>query len=162
MKTTAIIRNVHISSRKGKLVVDLIRGKKVNEALRILDSTNKKAAPIIKKLLNSAISNAMNNHGMNGSSLYIYEIFANEGPTMKRIMARAKGSADTIFKRTTHFQITLSDDINERQKDLQLIKDKIAKRARNNSKREIIDSKDTAKIETKKTEVKKSKKQGDK
>lgn len=134
MKTTAIIRNVHVSARKGKLVVDLIRGKKVNEAIRILETTNKKSAPIIKKLLNSAIANAMNNHGMNGSSLYVYEIFANEGPTMKRVMARAKGSADTIFKRTTHFKIVLSDDINERQNDLKAIKEKIAKRAANNSK----------------------------
>ena len=134
MKTTAIIRNVHVSARKGKLVVDLIRGKKVNEAIRILETTNKKSAPIIKKLLNSAIANAMNNHGMNGSTLYVYEIFANEGPTMKRVMARAKGSADTIFKRTTHFKIVLSDDINERQNDLNAIKEKIAKRAANNSK----------------------------
>ncbi|MBU3830897.1 MAG: 50S ribosomal protein L22 [Candidatus Ureaplasma intestinipullorum] len=134
MKTTAIIRNVHVSARKGKLVVDLIRGKKVNEAIRILETTNKKSAPIIKKLLNSAIANAMNNHGMNGSTLYVYEIFANEGPTMKRVMARAKGSADTIFKRTTHFKIVLSDDINERQNDLKAIKEKIAKRAANNSK----------------------------
>lgn len=134
MKTTAIIRNVHVSARKGKLVVDLIRGKKVNEAIRILETTNKKSAPIIKKLLNSAIANAMNNHGMNGSSLYVYEIFANEGPTMKRVMARAKGSADTIFKRTTHFKIILSDDVNERQNDLRAIKEKIAKRAANNSK----------------------------
>lgn len=134
MKTTAIIRNVHVSARKGKLVVDLIRGKKVNEAIRILETTNKKSAPIIKKLLNSAIANAMNNHGMNGSTLYVYEIFANEGPTMKRVMARAKGSADTIFKRTTHFKIVLSDDINERQNDLKAIREKIAKRAANNSK----------------------------
>ena len=134
MKTTAIIRNVHVSARKGKLVVDLIRGKKVNEAIRILETTNKKSAPIIKKLLNSAIANAMNNHGMNGSSLYVYEVFANEGPTMKRVMPRAKGSADTIFKRTTHFKIVLSDDVNERQNDLNDIKAKIAKRAANNSK----------------------------
>lgn len=134
MKTTAIIRNVHVSARKGKLVVDLIRGKKVNEAIRILETTHKKSAPIIKKLLNSAIANAMNNHGMNGSSLYVYEIFANEGPTMKRVMPRAKGSADTIFKRTTHFKIVLSDDVNERQNDLNAIKAKIAKRAANNSK----------------------------
>ena len=134
MKTTAIIRNVHVSARKGKLVVDLIRGKKVNEAIRILETTNKKSAPIIKKLLNSAIANAMNNHGMNGSSLYVYEIFANEGPTMKRVMPRAKGSADTIFKRTTHFKIVLSDDVNERQNDLNAIKAKIAIRAANNSK----------------------------
>ena len=142
MKTTAIIRNVHISPRKGKLVVDLIRGKKVNEAIRILDITNKKSASIIKKLLNSAIANAMNNHGMNGSSLYVYEIFANEGPTMKRINPRAKGSADTIFKRTTHFKITLSDDINERQKELNKIKERISKRAADNSKLKNNDSKD--------------------
>lgn len=134
MKTTAIVRNVHVSSRKGKLVVDLIRGKKVAEALRILETTNKKSAGILKKLLNSAISNATNNHSMNGELLYIYEVFANEGPTLKRIMPRAKGSADTIFKRTTHFKITLSDDINERQNDLQAIKAKITKRALGNKK----------------------------
>lgn len=154
MKTTAIIRNVHVSARKGKLVVDLIRGKKVNEAIRILETTNKKSAPIIKKLLNSAIANAMNNHGMNGSTLYVYEIFANEGPTMKRVMARAKGSADTIFKRTTHFKIVLSDDINERQNDLKAIKEKIAKRAANNSK---VKKEETSSI-TKKVAEKKVKK----
>lgn len=135
MKTTAIIRSVHVSSRKAKLVVDLIRGKKVNEALRILETTNKKSAPILKKLLTSAIANATNNHSMNGQSLYVYEVFANEGPTMKRVMPRAKGSADTVFKRTTHFKIVLSDDVNERQKDLQIIKNKIKKRALGNSKK---------------------------
>lgn len=135
MKTTAIVRNVHVSSRKAKLVVDLIRGKKVAEAIRILETTNKKSSSILKKLLNSAVANATNNHSMNGQFLYIYEIFANEGVTMKRIMQRAKGSADTIFKRTTHFKITLSDDPNERQKDLQKIKDKIKKRADGNHKK---------------------------
>lgn len=142
MKTTAIVRSVHVSSRKAKLVVDLIRGKKVAEALRILETTNKKSAIILKKLLNSAIANATNNHSMNGQLLYVYEVFANEGPTMKRIMQRAKGSADTIFKRTTHFKITLSDDINERERDLQLIKDKIKKRALGNKKnRETVGAK---------------------
>lgn len=134
MKTTAIVRSVHVSSRKAKLVVDLIRGKKVAEALRILETTNKKSAIILKKLLDSAIANATNNHSMNGQLLYVYEVFANEGPTMKRVMQRAKGSADTIFKRTTHFKITLSDDVNEREKDLQLIKDRIKNRALGNKK----------------------------
>lgn len=134
MKTTAIVRSVHVSSRKAKLVVDLIRGKKVVEALRILETTNKKSAIILKKLLDSAIANATNNHSMNGQLLYVYEVFANEGPTMKRVMQRAKGSADTIFKRTTHFKITLSDDVNEREKDLQLIKDRIKNRALGNKK----------------------------
>lgn len=139
MKTTAIVRSVHVSSRKAKLVVDLIRGKKVAEALRILDTTNKKSAGILKKLLNSAISNATNNHSMNGELLYVYEIFANEGPTLKRVMPRAKGSADTIFKRTTHFKITLSDNINERQKDLALIKDKVKRRALGNKKTKVME-----------------------
>lgn len=139
MKTTAIVRSVHVSSRKAKLVVDLIRGKKVAEALRILETTNKKSAGILKKLLNSAISNATNNHSMNGELLYVYEIFANEGPILKRVMPRAKGSADTIFKRTTHFKITLSDDINERQKDLALIKDKIKRRALGNKKTKVME-----------------------
>lgn len=141
MKTTAIVRNVHVSSRKAKLVVDLIRGKKVAEAIRILDTTNKKSARILKKLLNSAIANATNNHSMNGQFLYVYEVFANEGVTMKRIMQRAKGSADTIFKRTTHFQITLSDDPSERQKDLEMIKQKIKKRAEGNRKKDVEPSK---------------------
>ncbi|GAA5414487.1 50S ribosomal protein L22 [Ureaplasma sp. OM1] len=134
MKTRAIIRNVHVSHRKVKLVIDLIRGKKVNEAITILENTNKKSAPIVNKLLHSAIANAMNNHGMNGNELFVYEIFANEGPTMKRMMPRAKGSADTIFKRTTHIEIVLSDDVAQRQKDIKVIKDRIAKRAANNRK----------------------------
>jgi len=139
MKTTAIVRSVHVSSRKAKLVVDLIRGKKVAEALRILDTTNKKSAGILKKLLNSAISNATNNHSMNGELLYVYEIFFFFFPTLKRVMPRAKGSADTIFKRTTHFKITLSDDINERQKDLALIKDKVKRRALGNKKTKVME-----------------------
>ena len=76
---------------------------------------------------------------MNGELLYVYEIFANEGPTLKRVMPRAKGSADTIFKRTTHFKITLSDDINERQKDLALIKDKVKRRALGNKKTKVME-----------------------
>lgn len=132
MKTRVIQRNVHISHRKVQLVVDLIRNKKVDEATRILENTDKKSAPIVKKLLHSAIANAMNNHSMNGSSLYVYEIFANEGPTWKRTMPRAKGSADRLFKRTTHIEIVLSDDPKERQKDLAKIKQRIAKRAEGN------------------------------
>ncbi|MDE5617595.1 MAG: 50S ribosomal protein L22 [Ureaplasma sp.] len=151
MKSTAIIRNVHVSSRKAKLVVDLIRGKKVNDAIRILELTNKKSAPILKKLLTSAIANSTNNHSMNAQSLYVYEVFANEGPTMKRVMARAKGSADTIFKRTTHFKIVLSDDVNERKNDLQRIKDRVKKRSLGNSKKV---SKPIEKVETKKIENK--------
>ena len=120
-----------------QLVVDLIRNKKVDEAKRILENTNKKAAPIVHKLLTSAMANAVNNHNMSGSHLYVYEIFANEGPTWKRTMPRAKGSADRIFKRTTHLEIVLSDDVQERSKDLAAIKARIAKRAKNNSKNRL-------------------------
>ncbi|MDE5599919.1 MAG: 50S ribosomal protein L22 [Ureaplasma sp.] len=134
MKAIAKQENVHVSPRKAKLVVDLVRGKKVTEAVRILQNTNKKSAPIVLKLLSSAISNAINNHAMNGSNLYVYEIFANEGPTWKRQITRAKGSADRLFKRTTHFKIVLSDDLNERAKDLAKIKELVKRRAQNNSK----------------------------
>ncbi len=113
MKTTAHQRNIHVSARKMRLVIDLIRNKDVTQALNILSFTDKKSAPIVAKLLNSAIANAINNHAMNADKLYIYEILANEGPTWKRTLPRAKGSADRLRKRTTHLSITLSDDRNE-------------------------------------------------
>lgn len=134
MKAIAKVNNVHVSPRKAKLVVDLIRNKKATEAVSILEHTNKKTAPILLKLLKSAISNAVNNHAMNGANLYVYEIFANQGVTWKRQLIRGKGSADRLFKRTTNFKVVLSDDATERQKDLQLIKAKIQKRAKMNSK----------------------------
>ena len=81
MKTTAHQRNIHVSARKMRLVIDLIRNKDVTQALNILSFTDKKSAPIVAKLLNSAIANAINNHAMNADKLYIYEILANEGPT---------------------------------------------------------------------------------
>lgn len=135
MKAIANQNNVHISPRKAKLVVDLIRNKNIPESIKILQSTNKKASPIVLKLLKSAVSNAINNHALDANKLYVYEIFANEGPTWKRQMTRAKGSADRIFKRTTNFRIVLSDDVLERQNDLQKIKDLIKKRALGNSKK---------------------------
>lgn len=135
MKAIANQNNVHISPRKAKLVVDLIRNKKIPEAITILQNTNKKAAPIVLKLLKSVVSNAINNHALDANKLYVYEIFANEGPTWKRQITRAKGSADRIFKRTTNFRIVLSDDFLERQNDLQKIKDMIKKRALGNSKK---------------------------
>ena len=134
MKTIAKQENVHVSPRKAKLVVDLIRNQKVTKAVTILQNTQKKSAPILLKLLNSAVSNAINNHAMDASKLYVYEVFANEGPTWKRQITRAKGSADRLFKRTTHFKIVLSDDYNERINDLNKIKEIIKKRAQNNSK----------------------------
>lgn len=132
MKAIAKQNNIHISSRKAKLVVDLVRDKKVIEATQILENTNKKAAPIVLKLLHQAIANATNNHAMDSTKLYIYHIVANQAPTLKRTNPRARGSADLLKKRYTHFEIVLSDDENERQNDLKLIKEKVAKRALNN------------------------------
>lgn len=132
MKARAIQKNIHLSPRKAKLVCDLIRNKKVTDALVILEHTNKKAAPIISKLLNSAIANATNNHAMQAEKLYVYHIVANQGSTLKRTSPRAKGSADLIRKRHCHIEIIISDDANERQKDLDAIKALKVKRAKNN------------------------------
>ncbi len=103
----AIARYVRISSRKVKIVVDLIRGKKVDDALAILMYTPKSAAPVVEKLLNSAIANAENNLNMDRESLYVAEVYANQGPTMKRYWARSHGRADVILKRSSHITIVL-------------------------------------------------------
>ena len=103
----AIARYVRISSRKVQIVIDLIRGKKVDEALAILMYTPNVAAPVVEKLLLSAIANAENNLSMDRSSLYVAEVFANPGPTLKRYVARSRGSASPMLKRTSHITIVL-------------------------------------------------------
>ena len=105
----AIARYVRISSRKVKIVIDLIRGKKVDDALAILMYTPKSAAPVVEKLLNSASANAENNLEMNRDSLYVAEVYANQGPTLKRYWARSHGRADQILKRTSHITIVLDE-----------------------------------------------------
>lgn len=124
MKVRAIQRNVHVASRKANLVCALIRNKKVTDALIILDNTEKKTARIMKKILNSAIANATNNHSMDVNKLYVYGAFANQGRTIKRSMPRARGAADMIKKRHSHLEIILSDDTNQRQVDLTKTKTK--------------------------------------
>lgn len=94
----ATARYVRISSRKVKIVIDLIRGKQVDEALAILMYTPKAAAPVVEKLLLSAIANAENNLSMDRGSLYVAEVFANPGPTLKRYVARSRGSASPMLK----------------------------------------------------------------
>ena len=103
----ATAKYIRISPRKVKIVLDLIRGKKADEALAILMYTPKAAAPVVEKLLASAIANAENNLGMDRESLYVAETFANEGPTLKRYWARSHGRADMIHKRTSHITIVL-------------------------------------------------------
>jgi len=106
----ATLNYARISSRKVRIVADLIRGKNVDEALAIVKFTPKASSEIIEKLLKSAIANAENNHDMKHESLYIAEIFANQGPTLKRIRPAAKGSAVRIRKRTSNITIVLRDD----------------------------------------------------
>ena len=109
LEATAILRFARISARKVKIVADLIRGKKVDEALAIIKFTPKASSEILEKLLKSAIANAENNHGMNRGNLIVSEIYANQGPTMKRIRPAAKGSASRIRKRTSHITIKLRE-----------------------------------------------------
>ena len=111
LEARATLGDARISARKVKIVADLIRGKDVQEALAIVKYTPKAASPIVEKLLKSAIANAENNHNMNGQNLYIAEIYANQGPTMKRIRAAAKGSAVRIRKRTSHITIVLRERV---------------------------------------------------
>jgi len=107
----ASLNYARISSRKVKIVADLIRGKKVSEALAIVKFAPKASSEILEKLLKSAIANAENNHYMKSEDLYVAEIYANQGPTLKRIRPAAKGSAVRIRKRTSHITIVLRESI---------------------------------------------------
>ena len=108
-EAVATLKNARISARKVKIVADLIRGKDAKEALAIVKFTPKASSEIIEKLLKSGIANAENNHGMKSNNLYVAEIYANQGPTMKRIRPAAKGSAVRIRKRTSHITIKLRE-----------------------------------------------------
>ena len=103
------LKFARISSRKVKIVADLIRGKDIDEALAIMKFTPKASSEVLEKLLKSAIANAENNHDMKHENLYVAEIFANQGPTLKRIRPAAKGSAVRIRKRTSHITIVLKE-----------------------------------------------------
>ena len=109
MESRASLKHARISARKVKIVIDLIRGKDVQEALAILKFTPKAASPLVEKLVKSAIANAENNHNMDASKLYIAEIYANQGATMKRIRAAAQGRANRIRKRTSHIEVVLKE-----------------------------------------------------
>ena len=103
----ATAKYIRISSRKAGIVLDLIRGKQVDQALAILQFTPKAASPVIYKVLSSAIANAVNNQEMNRSDLYVAECYANPGPTLKRYVARSRGSASPMLKRTCHISVVL-------------------------------------------------------
>ena len=102
----ATARTVRIAPRKVRLVVDLIRGKKIGEAVAILRLTPKAASPVVEKVLKSAIANAEHNYEMDVENLIVSEVFVDEGPTMKRFRPRAQGRASAINKRTSHITIS--------------------------------------------------------
>ena len=99
-----------ISPQKARLVADQIRGKNVDQALELLTFSNKKAAVLVKKVLESAIANAEHNEGADIDDLNVAKIFVDEGPIMKRIMPRAKGRADRILKRSSHITVVVADN----------------------------------------------------
>mgnify|MGYP003476783560 CR=1 FL=1 len=109
MQTQAIVRGVRLSVDKGRLVADLIRGKKVDQALNTLNFTQKKAAGIIKKVLESAIANAEHNDGADIDELKVKTIYVEQGATLKRSAARAKGRGARLSKPTCHVYVTVGN-----------------------------------------------------
>jgi len=109
MEARAQAKMVRISSRKVKLVIDLIRGKKVGEAIAILKLTPKAASPVVEKVLMSAIANADHNFNMDVEKLFVKETFVGEGPTLKRFRPRAQGRASQILKRTSHITVVVAE-----------------------------------------------------
>ncbi|AFC33647.1 50S ribosomal protein L22 [Paenibacillus mucilaginosus] len=105
----AIARYVRIAPRKAQLVVDLIRGKQVGEAIAILRHTPKSASPIVEKLLNSAIANAEHNYSLDVNNLVVTTATVDQGPTLKRFRPRAMGRASRINKRTSHITLVVSE-----------------------------------------------------
>ncbi len=108
MEAKATAKYVRVSPRKARMVIDQIRGKNVVAARDILRFTDRAVAEVVEKVLNSAVANAENNHHMNANNLVVKAAFADEGPTLKRIRPRAKGSASRINKRTSHITIIVA------------------------------------------------------
>ena len=109
MEGKAVAKFVRCSARKVKPVADLVRGKDVNEALAILKFTNRKSAGILYKVMQSAIANAENNFDMDAENLIVSEVYANQGPTMKRFKAGSMGRANPIKHRTAHIGVVVSE-----------------------------------------------------
>ena len=109
MEARAAARFIRISPRKARLIMDEIRGKKVEDALRLLAFSPKRGSHLLKKLINSAVANAESNSEIDVDKLFVKRIFADEGPTMKRFQPRAMGRATTIRKRTSHLTVILDE-----------------------------------------------------
>ncbi len=109
MEAKATARYIRMSPRKVRLVVDLIRGRRAQEADQILRYLNKRAARPVRKVLKSAMANAVNNHDMLEEALYVKAAWVDEGPAFKRLLPRARGRADIIKKRTSHITVVLEE-----------------------------------------------------
>ncbi|MDD5807314.1 MAG: 50S ribosomal protein L22 [Eggerthellales bacterium] len=108
MEARATAKYVRVSPRKARLVVDQVRGKDIATAREILMFSERAVSEVVEKVLNSAVANAENNHGMRTNNLVVKTAYVNEGPTLKRIRPRAKGSASPIRKRTSHITIIVA------------------------------------------------------
>ena len=109
METRAEAKNMRISPRKMKPIADLVRGKNVKDAQAILKFTPRKGAEIFLKVLNSAVANAENNHHLDVETLFVKEIYANQGPTMKRWNAGSMGRANPVLKRSSHVGVVVAE-----------------------------------------------------
>ncbi|GAA5783732.1 50S ribosomal protein L22 [Chitiniphilus shinanonensis] len=109
MQVSAVLSNARLSAQKARLVADLVRGKPVEQALNILTFSPKKAAALIKKVLESAIANAEHNEGADIDALKVRTIYVDKGPSLKRFTARAKGRGNRIEKQTCHITLTVGD-----------------------------------------------------
>ena len=109
MEVSATLKYVRLSPQKARLVADQIRGMPVERAVEMLSFSNKRAAAVMKKVLDSAIANAEHNEGADIDELRVSEVCVDQGPTYKRFKARARGRANRILKRTSHLKVTVSD-----------------------------------------------------
>jgi large subunit ribosomal protein L22 len=109
MEAKAVARYVRIAPRKVRIVIDLIRGKNIGEALAILKFTPKAASEVVEKVLKSAVANAEHNYDMNSDKLYVAAAYADQGPTLKRVHPRSRGQAFKILKRSSHITLVVKE-----------------------------------------------------
>ena len=109
MEAKAIAKNIRMSADKSRLVINLIRGKKVDEAMSILKNMNNKSARVIEKVLTSAVANAENNHNMKKENLYVSKAYINEGPVIKRMIMDSRGHVGRNDRRTSHVTVVVSE-----------------------------------------------------
>ncbi len=148
MQVKVLGRNLHISAQKFRLVAALVREENVEDAVKVLKLTRKKAAVLLLDILKSAVANASNNYGLSEDNLYIKTILVDEGRTNKRWRARAKGSADQIFKRTSNVSLVIDEKKPTAEKDL---KKNII------NKKKVDDKKKQGRVKQEEQEMKKQK-----